>query len=58
MKTLHKEPFLTFYYFQKAILKRIDNKKENARFIDHWIDYEEFYNDYNDASGYYDEDSN
>lgn len=57
MGTITKEFAEKLSFFQESIMTRINNKKDHNRFVDNWVEYEEFYNDYDDASGYYDEDS-
>lgn len=45
-------------FAQTAILNRIEKKKRLSKsFQDHWVDYEEYYNDYDDMSHYYDVDT-
>lgn len=43
---------------QETIRKRISEKSHSIEpFQDNWVEYEEYYNDYNDLSRYYDVDT-
>ena len=48
----------TTTYAQEAIERRIIEKsRKSESFQDNWVEYEEYYNDYNDLSKYYDVDT-
>ncbi len=48
----------TLTHAKKAIEQRIKNKScDTKSFQDNWVEYEEYYNDYNDLSRYYDVDT-
>lgn len=48
----------TLTYAQEIINNRIRTKRlSHNSFQDNWVEYEEYYNDYNDLSRYYDVDT-
>ena len=48
----------TSTHAQETIRKRITEKScSTESFQDNWVEYEEYYNDYNDLSRYYDVDT-